>query len=148
MQRRKTNRFQEAHRGSISRELYKWITIVIWTSCLPLRLQSAQTLFSGFLTSSRRILACFSVVALSCRDILIEWQGLREECKREILVRVRCKEAGYLLVRGASSALFMSACGGRHVASSPIDLFNTSIVKIPRPQCQLQPELRPAEKQS
>lgn len=36
----------------------------------PLRLQSAQRLFSSFLTSSRRMRACRSVVALSCLYIL------------------------------------------------------------------------------
>ena len=33
----------------------------------PFRLQSAQVLFSGLLTSSRRVRACFSLVALSWR---------------------------------------------------------------------------------
>ena len=37
---------------------------------VPFRLQSAHTLFSGSFTSSRRVLALRSVVALSCRDIV------------------------------------------------------------------------------
>lgn len=44
--------FHDAHRGSF-------------------RLQSAQTLFSGLLSSSLSVFACFSVVALSCRDMLV-----------------------------------------------------------------------------
>lgn len=58
------------------------LTSVSWQErkgvlCAPLRLQSAQSLFSGCLTNSRRIFALRSVVALSALyivlDVVVVW---------------------------------------------------------------------------
>jgi hypothetical protein len=49
----------------------RWNKLVV-TAYIPLRLQSAHTLFSGFLTRSLRVLVNFSVVVLSGFDIVHE----------------------------------------------------------------------------
>lgn len=51
----------------------------------PFRLQSAQILFSGRFTSSRRIFACRSEVALSCLDIAGRKWWLEEKALRSPL---------------------------------------------------------------
>ena len=58
--------FQEAQRGSGSE--FSTGTRPTSHRNAPLRLQSAQTLFSGLFSSSLSVLACLSVVALSCRE--------------------------------------------------------------------------------
>ena len=68
-EREESHIFQEAQRGSGG----KVSTGTRPTSHrnAPLRLQSAQTLFSGFFSSSLSVLACLSVVALSCREPML-----------------------------------------------------------------------------
>ncbi len=55
----------------------------------PLRLQSAQTLFSGSLTSSLRVRALRSVAALSCFDMMIVSRD--EALKSELLCDEICR---------------------------------------------------------
>jgi len=66
----KAHKFHDAQRGSALKTASENLGDETAVTNLPFRLQSAQTLLSCCLTSSLRILAFLSVVALSCLDMM------------------------------------------------------------------------------
>jgi hypothetical protein len=83
----------------------------------PFLLQSAQDLLSGCLTSSRKIRALRSVVALSCRDMV---EAGREAVEGEAMRRVVGSRKRSRVVRDASPlpravCIFLAPSGVRSI---------------------------------
>lgn len=109
-----TYRFHDAHRGSDHcRCLSNLTSVPIKSHPSPFRLQSAQSLFSGRLRSSRRVFACLSVTALSCLDIATI-RGTRRSKEGDAVNSLECLYAAPIIPRALETGVCGSGVACQH----------------------------------